>query len=223
MTYDVRSLRPRRGFTLVEVVVVMALFTVVAEVAMGIFIFTSRVQRRTRALLEASAEARAAADMISREVRADVIDYSFYAEQEPPVSLGQQQPLAALALVTEVGQLLRYRCVESEAASPCAVGGERGRLEVCKVTPTPPVPRPTCGANDWAPLVGDALDVTGWRVWLGPTSTPFEVSSTAPGTYGSNQQPWVTAVIEMQPRPVAGQTLQPVRVQATAVTRTYVR
>jgi prepilin-type N-terminal cleavage/methylation domain-containing protein len=226
-TYNLKPTRP--GFTVIEMIITMAVFSIVLGVIIQIFIFTSRTQRSGRSVQEAYAEARVVVETMSREIQNGSIDYSYYTTS---VSNPNLESLTAAvnvaALRDSQGQAVRFRCVNQGTDDLCDPSAPitHGQIQVCRGS--------GCSSenNSWAPLTDDATYVTGWRVWLGPAHDPFQrdpdydpinPSPEHPSQYMSEEQPWLTAVISVLPRPVSGQALPEVRLQSTVSSRTYLR
>lgn len=209
----------RRGFTVIEVIIVMAIFSIVMGVIIQIFIFTTRTQRRSRSMQEAYAQGRAAVESLVREAQNGSVDYSFYADPASGVSL-VAQPVSVVALRDSQGQTVRFRCTEDpgtpDTVVPCAAATPaRGVVQVCRGS--------ACAAGGWAGVTDGAADITSWRTWLGPVADPFSRDPDSPSSYMAYEQPWVTVSATVQPHPVAGGTLLPVRLQSTVSSRTYLR
>jgi type II secretory pathway pseudopilin PulG len=199
----------RPSFTVIEVIIVMAIFSIVMGIVIQIFIFTSRTQRRSRSTQEAYAEARTVIEAIGREAQDGSIDYGYY---EHPEDLAQAVPVAALR--DSQGQAVRFRCVQAGTATPCSPATP-GQVELCRSS--------GCASNSWAALTDGSTSVVGLRLWLGPQLDPFRRLAGSASEYQSNEQPWLAAVIQIQPRPVSGSVLDTVRLQATISSRTYQR
>jgi prepilin-type N-terminal cleavage/methylation domain-containing protein len=221
MSYIEKSKKCRqasRGFTVIEVIITMAIFSIVMGVVIQIFIFTTRTQRRSRSMQEAYAQGRAAVEALAREGQNGSVDYSFYSEPLNEVSL-TAQPVAIAAFRDSQGQTVRFRCVERLAAAavhPCdAETSELGQVQLCRGS--------GCDSGSWAGITDEATDITGWRTWLGPVKNPFSRDPDNASLYLENIQPWVTAAITVQPAAVAGAQLAPVHLQSTVSSRTYLR
>jgi len=212
------KLQARRGFTVIEVIITMAIFSIVLGVVIQIFIFTTRTQRRSRSIQEAYAQGRAAVEQLAREGQNGSVDYSFYNDPLNPVSL-TAQPLATAALRDSQGQTVRFRCVErlaEGAVQPCDdTTSELGQVQLCRGS--------GCDSGSWAGITDEATDVTSWRTWLGPVENPFLREPDDASLYLENVQPWITASITVRPAAVAGGQLAPVHLQATVSSRTYLR
>jgi len=77
----------KRGFTLMELLVVMGLFSVTVMMASSIFMLSNRAQRRVLAVTSAQADLRYALEAIVREARMGRIDYASYAGSGGAVSV----------------------------------------------------------------------------------------------------------------------------------------
>lgn len=76
----------KKGFTILELVIVMAIFTVSAVSLGSAFLFTQKTQRGAGAKLTVNSEARFAFEAVAREIRRGTIDYSGYGGTISPVS-----------------------------------------------------------------------------------------------------------------------------------------
>jgi prepilin-type N-terminal cleavage/methylation domain-containing protein len=209
----------RRGFTVIEIIIVMAIFSIVLGVVIQIFVFTTRTQRRSRNVQEAYAQGRAAVEALAREGQNGSIDYDFYADPASGDSLADQ-PVGVTALRDSQGQLVRFRCVErlAESIEPCnAANPAFGQVQMCRGG--------GCEAAQpsWAGITDEATDVISWRVWLGPVQDPFRRDPANPARYLADAQPWVTVAATVQPPRLSGTQLPEVRVQSTVTSRVYLR
>jgi prepilin-type N-terminal cleavage/methylation domain-containing protein len=89
MTGDKRQPWPagasRRGFTLMEMIVVLGLFSIVMVSASDIFLMSNRTQRKTLNLERVQSDARYAMEAMVREIRSGAIDYPWYADNGKPI------------------------------------------------------------------------------------------------------------------------------------------
>ena len=72
------QVRAKRGFTLMEVLVALALFSVVVTVSTNLFLSFQRTSRKTESLEQLTASARFIMEKIAREVREGTVDYQAY-------------------------------------------------------------------------------------------------------------------------------------------------
>ena len=79
------------GFTLVEVVVALGIFSIATTYAISIFVQSNQVQKRTANIQRILSDARYALEVMAREVRMGHIDYDYagYDTQEGVLNLEQ--------------------------------------------------------------------------------------------------------------------------------------
>ncbi len=217
----------RRGFTVIEIIIVMAIFSIVLGVIIQIFIFTTRTQRQSRSVQEAYAQGRAAVEAVAREAQNGSIDYAYYDEPGNNESLAAQ-PVGVLALRDSQGQLVAFRCTEDpetvDAITPCdPASPARGVVQMCRGAGCSNSISHGGFTGSWAGITDQATDVTSWRTWLGPSLNPFRRNPDNPAQYLAEVQPWVTVAAAVQPQPVSGSQLPEVRLQSTVSSRTYLR
>lgn len=217
------KLRARPAFTVIEVIIVMAIFSIVLGVVIQIFVFTTRIQRRSRSVQEGYAQARVAVEALVREGQYGTVDYGFYGLPGTPandVDIGSQ-PVAVAAFRDSGGQEVQFRCVElplPTASSPSLCNPstpQRGQVQVCRGS--------GCGTGAWAGLTDEATDVVGWSTWVSPDKNPFQRNPDDASHYLSDVQPLVVVVASVRPAAVAGSQPDDVRLQATVSSRTYLR
>lgn len=167
------------GFTLLEMVVATALFTVFIITAADIYLITNGRQNRLTDRQQLVESVRPAVEMVSRDIRQSAIDYS-----GNWLAAG---PLDQLHLLTADGTGITYRFAAApECATACLL-----RQTSTQATPT---------VMTVHPLVA----VTGtWRVQ--PLADPFLADSQ--GQYAANQQPQVTLFMELQSLEPSAETL----------------
>ncbi len=102
-----RTIYNKKGFTILELTVAMAIF-VTASVALGsIFVYTNRNQRSAGANVRRDSDARFAFEAMAREARRGNIDYAGYAtEYAGPIPLGA---ISDLRLFTPQGKLIIFK------------------------------------------------------------------------------------------------------------------
>src|SRR6266481_7190276 len=66
----------QKGFTLIELVVATALFSVVISAILGIYFFTLKINRRTDATRTAAENARFFSEFVTKEIRNGQLDYT---------------------------------------------------------------------------------------------------------------------------------------------------
>lgn len=207
----------QRSFTVMELIIVMAIFSIVLGVIIQIFIFTTAHQQRSRAIQQAQNEARTVLETVAREIQHGQIDYSWYYDPETQTNDLLQQPISYLALRDSDGEMVRFRCVDAEDL-PCGSSEQltMGMMQMCRGT--------GCSSNSgWSNLVNEELNVVNWQLWVGPNRDPFERDPDNLISYITNEQPWVTMIITIRPRQVSRTPIPDVNLQTTISTRTYFR
>lgn len=187
-----------RGFTLMELLVVVAIFSTVTVAATDIYLIATRAQRRVVGNERIAGVARSILERIARDVRTGRIDYTAYVGGVVPF------PTPELALLDEGGGSVYYQFMEDPAscgspATPCVFiteGPAAARLSPASVV-----------VNELTFLVNPVVD-------------PFALDPTT-GNYASDEAPRVTVILSL--RDASSTTAPPVAVQTTVTSRTYVR
>lgn len=177
--------RPRgaRGFTLMELLVALSIFSTVVAAATDIFLMANRSQRKILALERAQADARFTMETIAREFRNDQVDYAYYADRPQPES----GPLDRLALIDGGGNSIRFGVSEDgqacadAASSPCLV------VAVNEGSPTAVS----------APFTPKGVVVRNAKFYLAPTVDPVNFNPVS-GMFDSDIQPRVTIVLVLE-------------------------
>jgi len=101
-TYD---LKPKNGFTVVEMLVATTLFVVVISIATGVFVRSLRAQRILTALLAANSNASTAIELLAREVRTGIN----FCTDTPCESGSEPNEFATLTFTNARGEAVLYR------------------------------------------------------------------------------------------------------------------
>lgn len=193
--------QPRAGFTIMETVLVLGIFSIATTYAIGIFVQSNTVQKRTANIQRLTADARYVLEVMAREVRMGTIDYSYNGYTLPLVG-----PQTVLAIKDEDNQPLRFRRAESN-----------GRFAV-----------QVCSGNDlyclvpanWLDITPSDLTVERLAFYLAPPDNPF--SWQLPDYY-YDEQPRATIILETKSL-VAGDIEQHYsHFQTTVSSRSYQR
>lgn len=193
-----------RGFTLVEMLVTMALFSTVVVIAADIFMLTGRAQRKLYGLERTQADARFTLEAIVREVRTGRIDYAYYAGRGTPLAV----PDAELALRDSTDTPIRFRL--STSAAQCIDANSSPCLLV------------TVGSNSEQAITPRNVAVLSAKFFVSPGADPATFDPVT-GTYAKNVQPHVTVALVLESRGVRAAEQSTVYVQTTATSRSYKR
>lgn len=165
-------LKSKKGFTLVEMVVVMVVFSLLSVALAGIFVQFFNVEKHGYALQKISSDMRFTLEMITREVRMGNIDYrgsGYYGETVP-------SPTNTLAILdnSDTQTLFGLAGTDCETTNDCYVYVRRN-------------------GNDYR-ITPDDIAVNRLSFYISPDQDPFTLQSD--GNYLANEQPRVLVVLE---------------------------
>lgn len=146
-------MKDQRGFTIVEMLVTMAIFTTALTTLANIFLYTNRSARKTQAVQQSQTDARFALEVIAQQVRRSSIDYTYYG------GTIAANPQVVLALLDSSGNHIQFRR---------AVSGGNGIIQVSQDN----------GAV-WTDLTPNDISVSTLAFYLSPSTDPFAASPTA--------------------------------------------
>lgn len=190
------------GFTLIEVIVALGIFSIATSYAISIFVQSNQVQKRTANMQRILSDARYALEVMAREVRMGHIDYDYYAGQD--ISLDNMpltQDNAVLAIKDASNQEIRFRRQEAE----------EGRYVI-----------QVYNQGDWLDITPEDLSVERLSFYISPSADPFVWNSNLVD-YNSDQQPIVTIVLETKSLYRDLDTEKVSHLQTTVAERKYVR
>lgn len=161
----------KKGFTLVEMMVVLAVFSVVMVVIVDIFMIASKASRRTLAIQQIQSDARYSMEAVSREIRMDEIDYDWsgYAG-------GIATPEDTLALRDADDNSIIFKKSSENCPS--------GTLSCLVVS--------LDGGATFASITSLGNTVLDLKFYIDPLVDPFKMNVSH--TYDSNHEPRVTIV-----------------------------
>jgi len=203
----------RRGFTLVEALIVLMTFGILVTLITDIFVRTTDFGRQIVSRAKLQGDARNALEAIARAVRVSDIDYASWGGTLPA------QPNSELRLINPVSGLAsRIRLEKTNAGCygdglsyPCiVVSTDNGS------TWTPLSPK---GAKIVAPN-GAAND--GLLFYVSPNKDPFLYNGDT-GTYASNSQPVITVVMTVHANAGRPQDVWEYTLQTSMTPRLYLR
>jgi len=93
--------RTRDGFTLMELIISMGIFVIVALAALSIYIALLRVGQRTTALTRVQQEAQFVMSLIAKKIRTSRVDYSYSAYQGGTDLINGETELALIDLLDD--------------------------------------------------------------------------------------------------------------------------
>ena len=191
----------RRGFSAVEMLVVIAIFAVASLVITSTYINFTRLHRRVANAETLGEDLRFVAELLVRASRANTIVY-------PPLPGALTSPSSTLQLVSSGGSPVWIQRFATSSA-------------VCTGLDAACLGLSTDNGTNWSAITGKNIAVNRFDVYVTPVENPFEPVGI--GVYANDDQPRVTFVIEAAynaPNPLEVAELQ---LQTSVSSRVYVR
>lgn len=141
------------GFTIVETLVTMAIFTTALTSLANIFLFTNRSQRKTQAVQQSQTDARFALEVMAQAVRRGSLDYPYYG------GTIAVNPQAVLALLDQSGNHIQFRRT---------VSGGNGLVQISQDN-----------GVTWTDLTPNDVSVSTLSFYLSPSTDPFAAAPTS--------------------------------------------
>jgi len=190
----------RKGYSLVELLVVTAIFAILATVLAQIFVAFNQLQRRVANAAVLGQDMRFATELLVREARNDEIDYTAYG--------------GTIGAVDTVLKLKKQNGMSVWI-------GRRTTADSCDLTLTDScLALSVNGGVTWSQITSGRVSVPAFSVFIRPSDSPFVSVS---GSYPNDIQPFVTintSLLYKTERPKERVTLQ---TQTTVSSRVYKR
>lgn len=164
-----------QGFTLIEVLVAVAVFSITVLMAVNIFIIFVQQQRRTLNQQELQNDARAVMEQIARDVREGSIDYEYYATQFS----GTSQKLFTELTSQHTNVLLKDNCLVLRSALNDQILYRLNGAIMQRLVPTVPNNATACSniLTGWENISPDTLTVGSFIFTISPSEDPFAALS----------------------------------------------
>jgi len=182
------------GFTLIETLVAMAIFSTAVMIALAIFINSTTLQQRTLAIQRGQSDARYALELMARKFRLGEIDYEYY--DGTIIS-----PTTILALRDSNGLPVQFK-LESSVIKMCS---NFDQDENC---------------TNWVNVTPNNININNLKFYLAPNQSPFILL--ADGSYQNNNQERLTIVLESTVTQTKG-SYYPTHFQTSVSSRVYKR
>lgn len=192
----------RKGVTLMELLVVLGVFSMTVTMASAIFLQTNAVQRRVILMNAAQADLRFTLEAMVREVRHGGLDYSYY-EGEGGIEL----PSERLVVINPYGE--REEFFASTDPNTCPAG-----ITKCIAV--------SLEGGDAESMTSNSFILENMFFYITPSADPFSIEE-ASGTYPSNVQPTITIVVSGRTNGVKPTDIFNIDIQTTVTARTYAR
>ncbi|MCH7492964.1 prepilin-type N-terminal cleavage/methylation domain-containing protein [Patescibacteria group bacterium] len=146
------------GFTLVEMLVALTIFSVTMLVATDIYLTVSNAQQRTLAAQKIMGDVRTLFETITQEVRLGQINYDYYVQKGIDLHPSGSSGVSILALKNQINELIFFRknvnkvqfCQE-ESADDCD---------------------PTTGSG-WVDVTPEGVEIEDFKFVITPSADPF--------------------------------------------------
>lgn len=197
------SQKKQAGFTLVEVLVVVAIFSVVVVSVINLFLLGSRAQRRVEGREAVASAARSALETLARDVRTGGIDYGRY--QATSIDLTQPTDILHLNSGKRWYRMSNDECLDAQS-TPCLV-----LAEASESNPD----------GTHASLTPRNMTVEAFQVRVSPPVSSVDINPVT-GQYPSDIAQVITILLTLRATggPAAGEL---VTVQTSIAPRLYVR
>ncbi len=192
----------KRGLTLMEILVVMGVFSLTVTIASTVFLLVNQAQRRVLAITAAQADLRFAMEAIVREIRGGQIDYATYEGAQGGIAT----PTDRLIVKSASGSRLEFYADTSPSVCPSGIV----KCLSVKVNGTS------------QSLTSSGVLLEKLVFYITPGADPFTIDP-ASGLYKSNAQPTVTMAIQIKTTGPKQLDVVTMNAQTTVTSRLYAR
>lgn len=227
-THRHRRLRSS-GFTLTEILIVVAIFALAMLIATNIFLLVSQSQRRATTQQKLQGDVRFALEAMARDIRFGTVDYGCYdgttvcqpGTTTHDLLTDTNGNATLLALIDANGNRKRYAMMTEP-------GTELKKLYTCTIDAGAGEPVDRCSDSsgslaNWEIVTARGIHVSDIRFFIAPYVNPFApCAASCAGPYASDEQPRVTIVFRTI-QDSAEAVPESVSQQTTVVTRFYPR
>ncbi|MEK7545511.1 MAG: prepilin-type N-terminal cleavage/methylation domain-containing protein [Patescibacteria group bacterium] len=190
-----------RGITLMELLVVMGIFSLTVALTSSIFLLSNQAQRRVLAITAAQADLRFTLESIVREVRAGSIDYETY-----EAAGGIQAPSLNLIIRSASGSRLEFYKETNPSICPAGVAG-------CLAVRVDGVAQS---------VTSSGILLENLAFFITPQADPFSIDEDS-GLYKADAQPTVTLALKVRTQGRRPEDIVTLNAQTTIAARSYVR
>ena len=170
-----KNFKKQKGFTLLEMLVVSAIFVMAMTSMVSIFVQTNRAQKRLANSEKLQADTRYVVELIAREVRTNKIDYAFY-NGYPGKDMANQE--------------LSYLALRDADNRQTIFHFEENKMKICRFVSE----LINCSTNSFYDVTPADISVTSMKFFVTPTSDPFVIYAVD----RPDNQPLVTIALTTQ-------------------------
>jgi len=186
------------GFTLLEMLLTIFIFSIVAVILIQIFVSYTRLQRKIANTAVLSQDMRFVTEMMTRISRGNYIDYSLQPYGTSANFIKLVKPSGGTLIVSKQDSV---QCGDPMIASCIMISEDNGL--------------------SWQIATSKRVNVTNFDVYIRPANTPFVPN--ASGVYDNSNQPFVTFNIGLEYIPDNQNEGATLRAQSTVSSRLYQR
>ena len=203
------EIKKQKGFTLIEVLVSISVFSMVMTGILDLYMMTSKNQRKMAFMVQVQNDTRTVLRTISDRIKLSTVNYGYYGDD-----LIADQPVPVLALIAQGSEEVIFTKCSAEEGSLCGA-------EVCFDTNnSSPCVGMRIDNGDWEPLTSKDIKADRLDFYIRPTADPFKFED---GVYLSNTQPNVTVALGLRNVSVAPGLENLLLSQTTVTSRIYKR
>lgn len=159
------------GFTLIEVVVTLGLFSIASIMAVGLFLVFIQQQRRTLSQQELQNDSRAAIEQISQDLHESLVDFSYYATTFSATSDRLRDSFDGTQ--DTVSGKNQYLVLRDAQNIQVLYRRSSSKLQRCSA-----IVGVDCGNNaNWQDITPSTLTVQSFTFFMSPSEDPFTAKS----------------------------------------------
>lgn len=207
-----------RGFTLMEMLVALSVFSILVVAASDVFILASRAQRKALNMEALQTSARYSMEAMVREVRMGTLDYAYYAERN-----AEAETTGPLLGIPETDLAVTDRDGVRMVFFRSDIEVQDGSAQYCPDPTSVPCLLVKVGDEVTpAPLSPKGVRVRDAKFYLYPEKDPMTFDFASSG-YLINGQPAVTILLSLESTVGRAGEMDQFYLQTTAVSRAYKR
>lgn len=211
------------GFTFVEVILVVTIFSIAIVAVSDLFMRAQRTQRVTAVLQRLQDDGRFVLQRLTNEIRSGSIDFDCYGPQAPcgeilnsvngNATLGIKNASGTTYIIRAARGVGSTECIDSQSTPCLLISDDRGITWTSLTSRGVKLARRNIDANTQIPLVS---------FFLSPDKDPF-IFDEAQNQYLSNKQPTVTVAFTLASAVEGRREDVRLSLQTTIATREYKR
>jgi prepilin-type N-terminal cleavage/methylation domain-containing protein len=193
MAIIMKKIKKQFGFTLLELLIVAAVFSVTVLIAVDLFFSITKIQKRIASIQRIESDARFTLEAMAREARMGMVDYDYY--ETKGIDLAAKTD--TLATRDQDRNLTIYKRYDYTAGNGiddsviivCALNSPEDPLDKCDKGPTE-------ADNKWQQVTPREIIIETLDFYIQPAKNPLVFDDLGTKNYLANQQPLVTIILQ---------------------------